>query len=84
MTEKTQYKLRVTEQLKERLEKLGARCGYASGNEFAAEALDQYAELLADLIQERHDQSKLLMKAQRERLLGAPSANEALARRSRK
>ena len=52
--DKEQYKIRIEKQLIERLSHLGARCGYSSGNEFAAEALQQYAELLADLIEEQH------------------------------
>jgi len=69
MAEKKQYNLRITEELIERLTKLGDRCGYGSGNEFAAEALDQYAELLADLLLEQRKESKSFREKQRERLL---------------
>lgn len=70
---KSQYNVRMEEQLVDRLSKLAQRCGYQSGNEFAAEALDQYAELLADLMIEQADQLKLIRVTQRERLLGKSS-----------
>jgi hypothetical protein len=70
MAEKKQYNLRITEELIERLTKLGARCGYGSGNEFAAEALEQYAELLADLLIEHRKESKTFVEKQRERIVG--------------
>ena len=69
MAEKKQYNLRITEELIERLTQLGARCGYGSGNEFAAEVLDQYAELLADLLIEQRKESKTFIEKQRERLV---------------
>ena len=69
MAEKKQYNLRITEDLIERLTKLGARCGYGSGNEFAAEVLDQYAELLADLLIEARNESKTFREQQRDRLV---------------
>jgi predicted DNA-binding protein len=69
MAEKKQYNLRITEELIERLTKLGDRCGYGSGNEFAAEVLDQYAELLADLLIEQRKEAKTFREKQRDRLL---------------
>jgi len=50
MAEKKQWNIRVEEQLIDRLNTLAPKAGYASGNEFAAAALDMWAETLADLM----------------------------------
>ena len=81
MAEGIQFKLRLEEQLVERLHKLGARCGFESGNKFATAALDNYAELLAELLMEQKDGMKLLRKRQREQLLGKVSQESGSARR---
>ena len=54
-----------------RLSELAKRCGYSTANQFAGEALNQYAELLADLLTEQQEESKILRDKQRERLLEA-------------
>jgi len=64
-----QLKLRIEQQLFERLSELAKRCGFSTANQFAGEALDQYAELLADLMIEQQQESKNLRDKQRERLL---------------
>ncbi len=46
MAEKKQWNIRVEDQLIDRLNTLAPKAGYASGNEFAAEALDMWAETL--------------------------------------
>lgn len=52
MADTKQWKLRVEEQLIDRLARLGARLGYKTGNEFAADALNEWAELLAEITAE--------------------------------
>ena len=66
-----QLKLRIEQQLFERLNELAKRCGFSSANQFAGEALDQYAELMADLLPEQQEESKTLHDKQRDRLLEA-------------
>jgi hypothetical protein len=66
-----QLKLRIEHQLFERLSELAERCGFSTANQFAGEALNQYAELLADLLKEQQEESKNLREKQRERLLDA-------------
>jgi hypothetical protein len=43
MAEKKQWKIRVEDQLIDRLNTLAPKAGYSWGNEFAAEALDIWA-----------------------------------------
>ncbi len=70
MAEKKQWNIRVEDQLIDRLNTLAPKAGYASGNEFAAEALDMWAETLADLmIKLREIERKNAVKLQREQLL---------------
>lgn len=78
--EKVQFKLTIPSQLRDRLDRLSARCGYEYATEFVTDALDQYAELLADLIKEQLDQAALIRKRQREQLL-RPDSQESLSRR---
>ena len=66
-----QFKLRIEHQLFDRLSKLADRCGYSSPNQFATEALNQYAEVMADLMIEQKKGLRLLRDEQRERLLEA-------------
>ena len=73
-----QFKFRIESDLLRRLSKAAERAGYSSPNQFALAALDQYAELLADLINEQREQAKNLRDEQRERLLGEIA--EALAK----
>lgn len=68
-SDRTQYKIRIQRQLIGRLSRLGRRCGYSTGNEFAADALDQYAELLADLIEEQHLSQADLRRRQHEEVI---------------
>jgi len=69
MAEKTQYNIRIEDQLKERLALCAQKSGFVSGNEFAAEALNLYAETLVDLINELRKIEKGTIKRQREQLL---------------
>ncbi len=71
---KVQYKIRIEEALVAKLSELGARCGYSSGNEFAAAALNEYADLLADLLTELQAGRQEMLAQQREQLLGKASA----------
>jgi len=64
-----QYKLKIQRQLIDRLTRLGRDCGYASGNAFAADALDQYAELLAELIREQNAAHEALRRRQVEEVV---------------
>jgi predicted DNA-binding protein len=57
-TQKTQYNIRISSELKERLVELGRPLGL-TGNEFAAEALEKYSEVLAEVMaaeREAHQQ----------------------------
>jgi len=77
-----QFKLKIEQQLFNRLERLGAKLGYPSANKFAVAALDQYAELLADLMAELTEDQNATRKRQRERLLGrAAQPSESITRR---
>ena len=69
MDEKKQWNIRVEYQLIDRLNTLAPKAGYASGNEFAAEALDMWAETLADLMIKLREIEQNAFKIQRERLL---------------
>ncbi len=81
---KAQYKIRIEEELIAKLSELGARCGYSSGNEFAAAALSEYAELLADLLIELRAGRQEMLAQQREQLLGKASATTQSPSRRRK
>ena len=76
-----QLKLRIEQQLFDRLSELASRCGFSSANQFAGEALDQYAELMADLIIEHAEESKNLRSKQHERLLEALKAQQEKRKR---
>lgn len=67
--EKKQFKLMVEPQLADRLTRLGAKLGYSSGNEFAVDALDIYAEALAKLMAELREDQRAKVKRQTEQLL---------------
>jgi hypothetical protein len=69
MPEKKQWNIRVEDQLIDRLNKLAPKAGYASGNEFAAEALDIWAETLADLMIRLREIELNAVKLQRDQLL---------------
>jgi len=69
MAEKKQWNIRVEDQLIDRLNKLAQKAGYASGNEFAAEALDMWAETLADLMIKLREIERNSVKLHREQLL---------------
>src|SRR6266508_3098814 len=69
MAEKKQWNIRVEDQLIDRLNTLAPKAGYASGNEFAAEALDMWAETLADLMIKLREIERNAVKLQREQLL---------------
>jgi len=78
--DKVQFKMRLDPQLVERLDRLAAKCGYTTAQQFVIGALDGYAELLAVLLRERRDQDELLLKRQREQLLpkgGQPQESSA-------
>jgi hypothetical protein len=77
-----QLKLRIENQLFDRLSELAKRCGFSTANQFAVEALDQYAELIADLLTEQLKESKNLRDTQRAMLLQAIKASQE--RRKRK
>lgn len=79
--EKAQFKLTILPQLDSRLRRLAAGCGYENANEFWANALDQYAELITELVKEQLDQMALIRKRQREQLLGKNSQEPSLRRR---
>lgn len=55
MADKKLWNIRVEEQLIDRLGRLGERLGYPSGNTFAAHALDEWAETLAEMMAELKD-----------------------------
>jgi len=69
MAEKKQWNILVEDQLIYRLNTLAPKVGYASGNEFAAEALDIWAETLADLMIKHREIERNAVKHQREQLL---------------
>ena len=69
MAEKKPLNIRVEDQLIDRLNTLAPKAGYASGNEFAAEALDTWAETLADMMIKLREIEQNAFKLQRERLL---------------
>lgn len=81
MADKKFWGVRIDEELIDRLTTLGARLGYSSGNAFAAAALDRYAELLADLMTELHEDQSATLTRQRERLLGKTSQDSSGPRR---
>lgn len=68
MAEKTQYKLMIERQLVDRLSRLATHCGYSSGNEFATEALDRYAEYLAEAMLKEDDEIEKLRENLRPQL----------------
>lgn len=69
MAEKKQRNIRMEDQLVDRLTRLAPKAGFDSWNEFAAEALDIYAETLVDLIVELRKIEQTAVMHQRERLL---------------
>lgn len=70
MGDKKQWKLRVTDELIDRLTRLGKPLGYQSGNEFAADVLDEWAELLAEITRDLHKDRAESKARIRERVLG--------------
>lgn len=52
MADKKLWNIRVEQQLIDRLKRLGKGLGYKTGNAFAADALDEWAETLADMMAE--------------------------------
>jgi len=79
-----QFKFRISRPLFDRLTRLAARAGFSSANEFAAAALDQYGELLAELIIEQRDALSLIRERQREQLLKKTPAAPETGPRKRK
>jgi hypothetical protein len=69
MAEKKQWNIRIEDQLIGQLNTLALKAGYASGDEFAAEALDMWAETLADLMIKLREIERNAVKLQREQLL---------------
>ena len=69
MSEKKPWNIRVEGQLIDRLNTLAPKAGFASGDEFAAEALDMWAETLADLMIKLREIERNAVKLQREQLL---------------
>jgi Arc/MetJ-type ribon-helix-helix transcriptional regulator len=69
MAEKKQWNIRVDDQLIDRLNTLAPKAGYASGDEFVAEALDMWAETLADMMIKLREIERNAVKLQREQLL---------------
>ncbi|HKQ92043.1 MAG TPA: hypothetical protein VJZ77_15220 [Blastocatellia bacterium] len=69
MAEKKQLNISVEDQLIDRLNSLAPKAGYTSGNEFAAEALDIWAETLAELMIKLREIERNAVKHQREQLL---------------
>jgi quinolinate synthase len=68
MAEKKQWNIRVEDQLIDRLNTLAPKAGYTSGNEFAAEALNMWAETLADIMIKLREIERNAVKLQREQL----------------
>jgi hypothetical protein len=69
MVEKKPWNILVEDQLIDRLNTLAPKAGYASGNEFAADALEIWAETLADLMIKFREIEQNAVKHQREQLL---------------
>jgi hypothetical protein len=69
VAEKKQLNISVEDQLIDRLNSLAPKAGYTSGNEFAAEALDIWAETLAELMIKLREIERNAVKHQREQLL---------------
>lgn len=69
MADKKFWGIRADEQLIDRLTKLGARLGYPSGNAFAADVLNEWAELLAEITAELKDDRAASKKRIHERVM---------------
>ena len=76
-----QLKLRIENQLFERLSELAKRCGFSTANQFAGEALDLYAELMAELLTEQQEESKNFRSVQRKLLLEAVKSHQEKRKR---
>ena len=76
MAEKKQWGIRIEPQLIDRLNKLAPKAGYASANEFVADALDLYAEVLVDLMNELRRIEKTTIQRQRTDLLAKLSQGQ--------
>jgi hypothetical protein len=76
-----QLKLRIEQQLFDRLSELANRCGFSSANQFAGEALDLYAELMAELLTEQQEESKNFRSIQRKLLLEAVKSHQEKRKR---
>ena len=69
MADKKQWNIRVEDQLIDRLNRLAPKAGFSSGNEFAADALNLFAEALADFMIEIRKIERDTVDRQREQLL---------------
>ena len=78
-----QYKLRLEESTVQLLTTLAVRLGYPSGNAFAADCLEKYAETLAGLIEDLRARELDALREQQEQALGKASA-PAKPQRARK
>ena len=75
-SEKRQWNLRVENQLVDRLNRLAPKAGFTTGSEFAVTALDLYAEVLVDLVNELRRVEKTTIQRQREQLLAKLSQGQ--------
>ena len=78
-----QYKLRLEEATVKRLTALAVRLGYPSGNAFAADCLEKYADTLAGLIEDLKTREADALREQQEQVSGKASA-PAKPQRARK
>jgi len=90
MAEKKQWNIRVEDQLIDRLNRLAPKAGFSSGNEFAAEALNVFAETLADFMVElrkveagavRRQREEVLAKIRQAQVFGPDSEDTGKSRR---
>jgi len=77
VADKEQFKFYAEPHLRDRLERCAAKSGYASPQQFVIAALDNYAELLVDLLNEARQQHDLLRERQREQLLSKGGQGQA-------
>ena len=73
MADKQQRNIRMEDQLVDRLKRLAPKAGFSSWNEFAAGALDLYAETLCDCIIELRKGQRETIERQRKQLLAEAS-----------
>lgn len=72
-SDEIQFKFRIEKSLYDRLERLAKRCGLGTANKFARWALDEYAELLAELIIKDREERTKRLERHHEELLGKKS-----------